>query len=79
MLDTFSWNRVQVFNLGRFHCNLYMQKSAPTHSLIHSLTQHGSRDSMEDRVTNFGVQIGFAAPNPPTLPRWQASKTRFLG
>ena len=38
--------------------------------LTHSLTQHGPGDSMEERLTNFGVQIGFEAL---TL-----TKTRFF-
>ena len=34
------------------------------HSLTHSLTQYGPGDSMEDWVSNFGVQIGFEALTP---------------
>ena len=32
--------------------------------LTHSLTQYGPGDSMEDWVTNFGVQTGFKALTP---------------
>ena len=39
----------------------YAYKSSPTHSLTHTLTQHASWNSMEDWITNFGVQISFVA------------------
>ena len=67
------------------HIYIYKRVRPLTHSLTHSLTQHG--DSMEDWVTNFGVQIGFEALTPsktgfceilPNFPRGgQTSKTRF--
>ena len=31
---------------------------------FHSLTQHGSGDSIEERFTNFAVQIDLEALNP---------------
>ena len=54
--------------------------------LTHSLTQHGPGDSMEDWVTNFGVQIGFEVSTlnktwfceiDPSLSLQASAKTRF--
>ena len=42
--------------------HIYMYKRVRPYT--HSLSQHGPGDSMEDWVTNFGVQIGFEALTP---------------
>ena len=44
-----------------------------------SLTQHGTGDSIEDQVTDFGVQIGFEALIPSKTGFWKISPVPLLG
>ena len=52
--------------------------SESTHSLTHSLTQHNPGDSMEDWVTNFGIQIGLKPP-PSSSIRCDFANFPLLG